>query len=87
LDDTKVITAGSDGAIYEWDIQTAKRTADVVERGSNLVSVVLTPDYKTHYAVNGNKFIKEIQIHEGLVNLIKNIFFTFNRIVYKIFPF
>jgi hypothetical protein len=63
-----VITAGGDGAIYEWDVQTAKRSADLVERGSNLISVAVSPDAKTHYAINGHMFIKEIQIHEATVS-------------------
>lgn len=67
LDDYKVITAGADGAIYEWDVQSSKRTADIVERGIQLVSVVVSPDNKTHFAVNANKFIKEIQIYEAVV--------------------
>lgn len=65
-----MITAGADGAVYEWDVQTAKRTADVVERGSHLISVVGSPDGKTHYAINTNHSIKEIQIYEGMVKRI-----------------
>jgi len=40
----------------------------MVERGSNLISVCVTPDMKTHFAVNGHMFIKEIQIHEATVS-------------------
>ncbi|OXA41793.1 Cilia- and flagella-associated protein 57 [Folsomia candida] len=66
LDDNKVITAGGDGAIYEWDVQTGKRTADLVKRESKLASVVATPDAKIYFAINSTH-IKEIQIQEGTI--------------------
>ena len=66
--DAYLYSAGADGAIYEWEIQSGKRTADVVERGSNLISIAVSSDGKTHYAISANKQIKEIQLAEGMVS-------------------
>ncbi|CAG7830333.1 unnamed protein product [Allacma fusca] len=65
--DAHLYSAGADGAIYEWEIHTSKRTADLVDRGSNLLSVVVASDGKTHYSINGNSQIKELQMAEGMV--------------------
>jgi len=67
VDDTKLYSVGSDGAIYEWDVATQRRTAEFIERGSSWIDAVPTADTKQAYAINSLKFIKEIQLAEGVV--------------------
>jgi len=58
---------GADGAIYEWDMSSMRRESDYVERGSDMVDVTMSADGKTHYAISGNKVVKEIQLQDGIV--------------------
>ncbi|GFH16945.1 uncharacterized protein HaLaN_13468, partial [Haematococcus lacustris] len=56
-DDTRLISAGMDGAVYEWRlkswvvlVQDFKRDKENVLKGCNYSSVLATPDCKTLYA-------------------------------------
>lgn len=66
-DDSLLVSVGADGAIYEWDIVAMHRESDYVERGADMLDVTISPDGKTHYAISANKFVKEIQIQDGIV--------------------
>ncbi|CAL1538634.1 unnamed protein product [Lymnaea stagnalis] len=59
-DDSKLISCGMDGAVYEWDSYSGKRTSESVMKSCNYTSVVITPDGKTTFAVGSDKTLKEI---------------------------
>uniref|UniRef100_A0A7S0YIJ8 Cilia- and flagella-associated protein 57 n=1 Tax=Polytomella parva TaxID=51329 RepID=A0A7S0YIJ8_9CHLO len=60
-DDTKLISAGMDGAVYEWRLKDFKREKEHVLKGCNYSSVLATPDCKTLYATGSDKRIKEYE--------------------------
>lgn len=60
-DDSKLVSAGVDGAVYEWRLKDFKREKEHVLKGCNYSSVVSTPDCKTIYATGTDKKIKEFE--------------------------
>ncbi|ESO05498.1 hypothetical protein HELRODRAFT_77614 [Helobdella robusta] len=56
--DARIVSAGRDGAIYEWEVLTAKRFSENVVKGCSYSSIVL--DGKNIYAVGSDQAIKEI---------------------------
>jgi WD40 repeat protein len=55
-DDSRIISAGMDGAVYEWRLKDFKREKENVLKGCNYSSVLATPDCKTLYAAGGTTF-------------------------------
>lgn len=60
-DDSKLVSAGVDGAVYEWRLKDFKREKEHVLKGCNYSSVVSTPDCKTIYATGTDRKIKEFE--------------------------
>ena len=58
-DDTKIVSAGLDGAVYEWKLKDFKREKENVLKGCNYTCVVSTPDNRNIYAVGSDKKLKE----------------------------
>lgn len=59
-DDSKLISCGIEGAVYEWDPYTGKRIGESVLKACSYSGVTVTPDGKSTYAVGSDKTIKEI---------------------------
>jgi len=59
-DDSKLISCGMDGAVYEWDTATGKRTSESVLKSCSYTGVTVTPDGKTTFAAGSDKTLKEI---------------------------
>ena len=59
-DDSKIVSCGMDGAVYEWDTATTKRVGEYVLKSCSYTSVDITPDGKTTFAVGSDKHLKEI---------------------------
>ena len=59
-DDSKIVSCGMDGAVYEWDSFSGKRVGESVLKSCRYTSVATTPDCKTTFAVGSNKTLKEI---------------------------
>ena len=67
-DDLKLISAGMDGAIYEWSLKEigagsgnhGKREGENILKTCSYSCVVPTPDGKTIYAVGNDKTLKEV---------------------------
>ncbi|BFZ16806.1 hypothetical protein BsWGS_19845 [Bradybaena similaris] len=59
-DDSKLISCGMDGAVYEWDAFTGKRTNESVWKTCAYTSVTVTPDAKSTFAVGSDRTLKEI---------------------------
>mmetsp|Transcript_31019 Transcript_31019/g.42984 ORF Transcript_31019/g.42984 Transcript_31019/m.42984 type:complete len:1197 (+) Transcript_31019:119-3709(+) len=60
-DDTKLVSAGMDGAVYEWKLKDFKRDKENVLKGCNYTCVVSTPDDHSIFAVGSDKKLKEFE--------------------------
>ncbi|GAB1610641.1 cilia- and flagella-associated protein 57-like, partial [Argonauta hians] len=60
LDDSKLVSCGADGAVYEWDPLTGKRIGENVLKTCVYTTVSISPDGKTTYAVGNDNKLKEI---------------------------
>eukprot|EP00744_Colponema_vietnamica_P001225 GILI01002055.1.p1 GENE.GILI01002055.1~~GILI01002055.1.p1 ORF type:complete len:1251 (-),score=376.19 GILI01002055.1:222-3974(-) len=59
-DDTGLVSAGMDGAVYSWNIHEAKRENEFVQKGCNFSGVLCTADGHSIYAVGSDRMLKEI---------------------------
>lgn len=59
--DMKLVSIGSDGAMYEWDMSSGRRSSEVIVKGVVLNSVALTADGSTVYCVGNDSRIREIR--------------------------
>ncbi|CAK9865196.1 unnamed protein product [Sphagnum jensenii] len=59
-DDNFLFTAGIDGAIYEWEVKSLKRTRENVIKGCMYSCVVNVKDCKTFFAVGSDRKLKEL---------------------------
>ncbi|XP_033008310.1 cilia- and flagella-associated protein 57 isoform X2 [Lacerta agilis] len=60
LDDYKLISCGTDGAVYEWNLQNGKRESECVLKSCSYNGVAISPDAKVIFAVGSDHSIKEI---------------------------
>ncbi|XP_054836556.1 cilia- and flagella-associated protein 57 [Eublepharis macularius] len=59
-DDYKLISCGTDGAVYEWNLQNGKRESECVLKSCSYSGVAISPDAKIIFAVGSDHSIKEI---------------------------
>ena len=59
-DDSKLISCGMDGAVYEWNIGSQKREGESVLKSCSYTCVAVSPDAKTVFAVGSDRTLKEI---------------------------
>ncbi|XP_003462565.1 cilia- and flagella-associated protein 57 [Cavia porcellus] len=59
-DDSKLISAGTDGAVYEWNLSSGKRETECVLKSCNYNCVSISPDGKIIFAVGSDQTLKEI---------------------------
>ncbi|XP_068095524.1 cilia- and flagella-associated protein 57 [Hyperolius riggenbachi] len=59
-DDSKLVSCGLDGAVYEWNTLTGKRESECVLKSCSYSCVALLPDSKTIFAVGSDQTLKEI---------------------------
>ncbi|GMH45741.1 hypothetical protein BSKO_13704 [Bryopsis sp. KO-2023] len=64
-DDSRLISAGMDGAVYEWRLKDFKREKENVLKGCNYTCVLSTPDSKSIYAVGSDMKLKEMEDTQG----------------------
>ncbi|KAF7208966.1 cilia- and flagella-associated protein 57 isoform X1 [Nothobranchius furzeri] len=60
LDDSRLVSCGMDGAVYEWNTHTGKRESESVVKSCSYTDVAFSWDYKTILAV-GSDIVREIQ--------------------------
>ncbi|XP_061488605.1 cilia- and flagella-associated protein 57 isoform X1 [Rhineura floridana] len=60
MDDYKLISCGTDGAVYEWNLQNGKRESECVLKSCSYSGVAISPDAKVIFAVGSDHSIKEI---------------------------
>jgi len=63
-DDTKLVSAGMDGAIYEWKLQNFKREKENVLKGCSYTCVIATDDGNSVFAVGSDKKLKELDDYQ-----------------------
>ncbi|OWZ18454.1 WD domain-containing hypothetical protein [Phytophthora megakarya] len=61
-DDSSIVSAGLDGAVYHWDLDEAKREAEFVQKGVSYFSALCNREGTAIYAVGGDRLLKEIEI-------------------------
>ncbi|XP_066865808.1 cilia- and flagella-associated protein 57 isoform X1 [Kogia breviceps] len=59
-DDSKLISCGTDGAVYEWNLSTGKRQTECVLKSCSYNCVTISPDGKIIFAVGSDQTLKEI---------------------------
>jgi cilia- and flagella-associated protein 57 len=60
-DDVCVVSAGRDGAIYEWQVAGMKRGKEHVLKGCQYVAVAATPDGNAMLAAGSDKMLKALE--------------------------
>ncbi|XP_029007881.1 cilia- and flagella-associated protein 57 [Betta splendens] len=61
LDDSRLVSCGMDGAVYEWNTQTGKRESESVLQSCSYTGVAYSSECKTILAVGSDLSLKEIQ--------------------------
>ncbi|XP_049894725.1 cilia- and flagella-associated protein 57 isoform X1 [Epinephelus moara] len=61
LDDSRLVSCGMDGAVYEWNTQTGKRESESVLKSCGYTDVAFSSDCKTILTVGTDLTLKEIQ--------------------------
>uniref|UniRef100_A0A8D1JCS1 Cilia- and flagella-associated protein 57 n=1 Tax=Sus scrofa TaxID=9823 RepID=A0A8D1JCS1_PIG len=59
-DDSKLISCGTDGAVYEWNLSSGKRETECVLKSCSYNCVTISPDGKIIFAVGSDQTLKEI---------------------------
>ncbi|KAM6217017.1 cilia- and flagella-associated protein 57 [Rhynchocyon petersi] len=59
-DDSRLISGGTDGAVYEWNLTTGKRETECVIKSCSYNCVNISPDAKIIFAVGSDQTLKEI---------------------------
>ncbi|XP_006740007.1 cilia- and flagella-associated protein 57 [Leptonychotes weddellii] len=59
-DDSKLISCGTDGAVYEWNLSSGKRETECVLKSCSYNCVTVSPDAKIIFAVGSDQTLKEI---------------------------
>ena len=59
-EDSKIISCGMDGAVYEWNVTSYKREGESVLKSCSYTSVSVSPDSRTTFAVGSDRTLKEI---------------------------
>ncbi|XP_060062057.1 cilia- and flagella-associated protein 57 isoform X2 [Erinaceus europaeus] len=60
FDDSRLISCGTDGAVYEWSLSTGKRETECVLKSCSYHCVTISPDSKIIFAVGSDQTLKEI---------------------------
>ncbi|XP_023563654.1 cilia- and flagella-associated protein 57 isoform X2 [Octodon degus] len=60
VDDSKLISCGTDGAVYEWNLSSGKRETECVLKSCSYNCVTISPDAKIIFAVGSDQTLKEI---------------------------
>ena len=67
IDDSKIISCGQEGAVYEWAVQTCKREGESVLKSCSYTGIALSSDGRTTFAVGSDCTLKEISLSESQV--------------------
>ncbi|XP_043683652.1 cilia- and flagella-associated protein 57 [Vespula pensylvanica] len=59
--DNKLMSIGEEGAIYEWDINSGQRTAEIILRNIILYDIVIAADQSFLYCIANDNRIRDIR--------------------------
>lgn len=59
-DDSRLVSCGTDGAVYEWSLSSGKRETECVLKSCSYNCVTISPDAKIIFAVGSDHTLKEI---------------------------
>ena len=59
-DDSKLVSCGTDGAVYEWSLSSGKRETECVLKSCSYNCVTVSLDAKIIFAVGSDQTLKEI---------------------------
>ncbi|XP_036925516.1 cilia- and flagella-associated protein 57 isoform X2 [Sturnira hondurensis] len=59
-EDSRLISCGTDGAVYEWSLSSGKRETECVLKSCSYNCVTISPDAKIIFAVGSDHTLKEI---------------------------
>ena len=62
-DDSRIISAGKDGAVYEWRMSDGKREKEHVQKGCQYTAAVQTADNVTMVVAGSDCLLKELEEH------------------------
>lgn len=62
--DQKMLSIGSEGAIYEWEMITGTRSGETILKGITLHDIVLSADMSFSYCITHDDCISEIKANE-----------------------
>ncbi|XP_077289414.1 cilia- and flagella-associated protein 57-like [Arctopsyche grandis] len=67
--DDKIVSCGSDGAIYEWSMMTSQRVSEVIMKSNDFTGCSATSDGKSSYIVGIDGEVKEARNDTVIRNL------------------
>ncbi|XP_050451189.1 cilia- and flagella-associated protein 57 [Cataglyphis hispanica] len=62
--DLKMLSMGTEGAIYEWDMTTGMRSGEIILKGIILHDIALSSDTSFFYCIANDDYIREIKKNE-----------------------
>lgn len=60
LDDKKMSSCGSEGAVYEWNVAESKRLSEIIMKQCEFKGVAITTDGKSIFVVSNDGHIREL---------------------------
>ena len=63
-----MISAGLDGAVYQWDLEEAKREGEFVQKGILYSSALCNHDGNTVFASGSDRILKEIEFPASTIS-------------------
>ena len=60
-DDSRVLSAGRDGAVYEWRLHDGKRDKEHVQKGCQYNAVVQAPDNSAMFVAGSDCLLKKVE--------------------------
>ena len=61
--DNAILSAGKDGAIYQWDLQKNQREVEFVTKGVHYTDALFNEEATSVFAVGSDCQLKEIEFH------------------------
>lgn len=72
-DDAKLLSAGLDGAVYQWNVAAQKRERENVLKGCNYACVIATDDLENVLVVGSDLKLKELEDIQGSMQITKDV--------------
>jgi WD40 repeat protein len=82
-DDAMVVTAGMDGAVYEWQLRDFKRERENVNKGCGYSCVAGATDSNSIFAVGSDKKLKELDDAQ-VIKVGRLLFLPFLVLLFKV---